>query len=154
MRSTQCNLTISLLKTNLLLKISQFLHSFLRIYIYHTYRILIILIVTWLQDTLYRYTHRDDCYAVVVWRDDEIRAGRERVHTNELVKGDCPSTRKQSHRFASIYPSIGLSLAEHVHLVSPYTFLSLFLYAGILAAVRGCASYLRLTPLCNVQIIE
>lgn len=86
--------------------------------------------------------------------DDEIRAGRERVHTNELVKGDCPSTRKQSHRFTSIYPSIGLSLAEHVHFVSPYTFLSLFSYAGILAAVRGCASYLRLTPLCNVQIIE
>ena len=51
-------------------------------------------------------------------------------------------------------PSIDLSLAEHVHLVSPYTFLSLFSYAGILAAVRGCASYLRLTPLCNVQIIS
>lgn len=39
-----------------------------------------------------------------------------------------------------------LSLAEHVHLVSPYTFLRLFLYAGILAAVRGCASYLRPAP--------
>lgn len=51
-------------------------------------------------------------------------------------------------------PRSGLSLAEHVHLVSPYTFLSLFSYAGILAAVRGCASYLRLTPLCNVQIIS
>lgn len=39
-----------------------------------------------------------------------------------------------------------LSLAEHVHLVSPYTFLRLFSYAGILAAVRGCASYLRPAP--------
>lgn len=38
------------------------------------------------------------------WRDDEIRAGRERVHTNELVKGDCPSTRKQSHRSRASIP--------------------------------------------------
>lgn len=58
-----------------------------------------------LQDTVYPHTDTNtDCYAVVVWRDDEIRAGRERVHTNELVKGDCPSTRKQSHRSRASIP--------------------------------------------------
>lgn len=106
-----------------------------------------------LRDTLYPRTHTDDCYAVVVWRDDEIRAGRERVHTNELVKGDCPSTRKQSHRSRASIPRSPLTRRTRTPRVPVHVPTALLVCRYFGGGAWMC-QLPRLTPLCNVQIIE